>query len=272
MGSFILALLCALAGHTASSMPQFMPTAAPYWRARQEKDLGAFQPRPGEGGAQRHGNGGARRRAIDRAAQRPGENGARRENGAQNDRRPRCDVYMQKHWAFAGGGFLTRDRGRWHPRADGSRAYDVEPCRIVRYAAEDARRCLKGRHLFFIGDSVTRYQAMSLIYFLERSEWPDRLPLSAKRCQANSNAPKQACGKTPNICVEGDWRNGTIRNWPNMLAHIGGGEDGSFFHGRVECLCARDVMETTVQNVLYRGASQVNVSFLEQTGHTSLHG
>ncbi|KAJ1454262.1 hypothetical protein M885DRAFT_522087 [Pelagophyceae sp. CCMP2097] len=212
--------------------------------------------------------------AVFGAQRGPRDSSPRRRNDARapQDRRPRCDEYMQKHWALSGGGFLTRDKGRWHLRPDGSRAYDVEPCKIVRYVPEDARRCLKGRSIFMIGDSVTRYQTMSLIHFLERSAWPDRLPLSARRCQLRSGAPRQACGKTPNICVEGDWRNGSIRNWPNMLAQIGGGEDGAAFHGRVECLCARDTGPFTVQNVLYRGASQVNVSFLEQTGHSKVHG
>ncbi|KAJ1452963.1 hypothetical protein M885DRAFT_498834 [Pelagophyceae sp. CCMP2097] len=184
------------------------------------------------------------------AQQRPRGDGAARGRGDGAGRgvrngRPWCDAYMQENWALAGGGFLTRDPGRWHLRPDGSRAYDVEPCRVVRYTPEDARRCLKGRHLFFMGDSVTRYQTLSLMYFLENSKWPMRLPMLARRCQPKSVASKEACSKTPNICVEGDWRNGTgavrQRDWPNMLTHTG-------------------------------GATGVNVTFVQQMAKGNLHG
>ena len=190
-------------------------------------------------------------------------------------RRPLCDAYRRKHWAHADGAFLTRSRGHFAMRDDGSRAYDVKPCRIVRYGAEAARRCLRGRHLFFIGDSITRYQVMSLIHFLERGEWPKRLTGGSGTCV---HAPTDACDPGPSITAEGDWRTqGQGAAWANMLSSIGGGADGSIFRGRVECLCARDDSMTdrpasrgggwaTTQNVVYRGEFGVNVTFVEQNG------
>ena len=38
------------------------------------------------------------------------------------------------------------------------------------------RRCLRGRRLAFIGDSVTRYQYLNLVHFLARGKWYDREP------------------------------------------------------------------------------------------------
>lgn len=186
--------------------------------------------------------------------------------------RPRCDQYMRRHYAVADGRFLTREPGTWHLRDDGSRAYDVAPCRVVRYTAENARRCLRGRHLFFVGDSVTRYLVVTLVHFLERGEWPERLLRTAERCRKGPRT--EACGTGPNIGSEHDWSLGSVRGWPRMLSTIGGGDDGSLFRGRVECLCARDDglkaradgSSRTVQNVIYRSAHGVNVTAIEESG------
>lgn len=48
-------------------------------------------------------------------------------------------------------------------------------CRLRRFTAEQARACLAGRPLVFIGDSLTRYQYVTLLYFLEFGEWPAQL-------------------------------------------------------------------------------------------------
>jgi len=36
---------------------------------------------------------------------------------------------------------------------------------------EDAYACLRGTYLIFVGDSVTRYQNLSLVSFLEKEGW-----------------------------------------------------------------------------------------------------
>uniref|UniRef100_A0A6U4JN35 SGNH domain-containing protein n=2 Tax=Hemiselmis andersenii TaxID=464988 RepID=A0A6U4JN35_HEMAN len=50
--------------------------------------------------------------------------------------------------------------------------YHLKGCKLHRYTQEEARQCLKDRHFLFIGDSLTRYQYMSLVMFLE-DHWPD---------------------------------------------------------------------------------------------------
>jgi len=211
------------------------------------------------------------------AAQPPGRSPRNHGPGHRNHPRPSCDAYMQRHHGLADGRFLTRAKGTWHMRDDGSRAYDVAPCRVVRYTAENARRCLKNRHLLFVGDSLTRYTSTSLVHFLERSEWPKRFPADVPRCRdPATDAQREACDSGPNVCAEGSWQREPGGAWPAMLAHIGGGADGSLFNGRMECICARgkamktnpkDGSSATVQNYLYRGAA-VNVTFITQTGWT----
>ncbi|CAL5224027.1 g6647 [Coccomyxa viridis] len=48
----------------------------------------------------------------------------------------------------------------------GDLVYEPTDCYLRRLTADEARRCLEGRHVAFIGDSVTRYQYISLAYFL----------------------------------------------------------------------------------------------------------
>ena len=38
---------------------------------------------------------------------------------------------------------------------------------------EGAYACLKGKHVVFVGDSVTRYQYLSLVSFLEKGGWEE---------------------------------------------------------------------------------------------------
>lgn len=45
-------------------------------------------------------------------------------------------------------------------------------CMLRRFTPETARKCLSGRPLVMIGDSVTRYQYLTLLYFLEFGKWP----------------------------------------------------------------------------------------------------
>jgi len=38
---------------------------------------------------------------------------------------------------------------------------------------EGVDACLKGKHVVFVGDSVTRYQYLSLVSFLEKGGWEE---------------------------------------------------------------------------------------------------
>ena len=45
-------------------------------------------------------------------------------------------------------------------------------CRLRRFSGPEARACLAGRPVLMLGDSLTRYQYISLMYFLEFGRWP----------------------------------------------------------------------------------------------------
>jgi hypothetical protein len=51
---------------------------------------------------------------------------------------------------------------------------------------ESARSCLRGRSLAFVGDSVTRYQFMNLLYFVSTGSWYSPVPTNENERQWNN--------------------------------------------------------------------------------------
>jgi GDSL/SGNH-like Acyl-Esterase family found in Pmr5 and Cas1p len=93
---------------------------------------------------------------------------------AENTRQTRCLPFDDKKatldtgfWTFSMPGKIT-DRNCTH-------TYDVvqnvssdsEGCSLHRFEASEARSCLSGKHVVFIGDSVSRHQFESLIIWLQ---------------------------------------------------------------------------------------------------------
>jgi hypothetical protein len=66
-------------------------------------------------------------------------------------------------------------RGYWSRDSAKPPQYSVEACRVHRFTAKEARTCLRDQHIAFAGDSTTRYQYLSMVYFLVRVEPPSRL-------------------------------------------------------------------------------------------------
>jgi len=58
--------------------------------------------------------------------------------------------------------------GKWHADDDGHYWWEPQNCRLRRLSAVEARQCLNGKHLFFGGDSLTRYQYLSFVSFLSK--------------------------------------------------------------------------------------------------------
>ncbi|EFN58654.1 hypothetical protein CHLNCDRAFT_140917 [Chlorella variabilis] len=48
----------------------------------------------------------------------------------------------------------------------------LSDCRLRRFTAEEARTCLAGRPVVFVGDSLSRYSFLSLAAFLHNGSWP----------------------------------------------------------------------------------------------------
>ena len=85
-----------------------------------------------------------------------------------------CKRLMQQQ-SHQDGSFLTQTAKPvvWKIRHDGSRELTLpKTCRIKKYSAKDARNCLSGKSLLFVGDSLTRFLFLSLAYFIEHGKWP----------------------------------------------------------------------------------------------------
>jgi hypothetical protein len=48
-------------------------------------------------------------------------------------------------------------------------------CGIKRFHHADTVSCLRNKHVLFVGDSLTRYQYLSLVLFLEFGRWPEQM-------------------------------------------------------------------------------------------------
>jgi hypothetical protein len=150
---------------------------------------------------------------------------------------------------FASGEFLTNPAlpHAWIPRVDDSREFQHGLCEIHRYTSEEARRCLIGKHLNFIGDSVSRYGALSLAYFLE-GKWPPRFGFELPYCRRFDENGTAVCSteEDPNLTIRGNFlrtrfrTEGTIAQ-AHFCAKIGGWTDGGIFNGRLECKCAAEI-------------------------------
>ena len=71
-----------------------------------------------------------------------------------------------------------RENGTWR-LDDRGYTYDVEACALVRPTSAAVRQCLAGRHLLFIGDSLSRYLYLTLAHLLVHDVWPDDASLAA---------------------------------------------------------------------------------------------
>ena len=186
---------------------------------------------------------------------------------------PSCeDLMQQPHSPYADGAFLTRKTTQvvWKMRHDGSRELTLPTtCRLKRYTAHEATKCLKGQNLLFIGDSLTRYQFMSLTYFFEHKKWPMRFNAKQERhnspCLHIDEYGNETCSKAeePNVCAEVDWK-----GWPEFIQALGGASDGSVYHGRMEAQYVRspDVMANTLQYVASEVDGRIKATFLEELG------
>mmetsp|Transcript_54121 Transcript_54121/g.114988 ORF Transcript_54121/g.114988 Transcript_54121/m.114988 type:complete len:460 (-) Transcript_54121:207-1586(-) len=181
-------------------------------------------------------------------------------NTKGNDPGPTCYELMQQgHSAFADGSFLTRKTTKvvWKMRHDGSRELTLPlSCRLTRYTAKEARQCLAGKSLLFIGDSLTRYQYLSFAYFLEYNKFPPRFQAKSPCNQIDEHGFK-TCSEPddPNVCAEGDWLR--YGGWPAYLQSLGGGVDGGLFNGRMEAHTLRNGGKA-VENMKYVTAEGKN--------------
>lgn len=187
-------------------------------------------------------------------------------------RTPSSDTFISK----AGGHF-------WELRADDSKELHMKGCKLHRFTASEAQQCLKTKHILMAGDSLTRYQYLSLVYLLHHGRYPDRFGRSAncKHIDEKGNPTCTPKGES-NIVMEGDFNNvgqQGLSGWPWYHAQVGGWNDGGEFDGRMECNCARGgrvckngsktlpIGECGVENLLYYHENDdIVMSMVTETG------
>ena len=181
----------------------------------------------------------------------------------QQQELPTCQELMQQpHSPYSNGAFLTRSTTNvaWKMRRDGTRELTLpSTCQLKRYTSQEAKQCLAGKKLLFIGDSLTRYTYLSLAYFLEHDKWLD--PFNRYQTCKIRNLSNHDCLKVePNICAEGDWK-----NWETYLTTLGGGADGGTFGGKLEVVGDHGEGEA-YEYVTTSSSDGVTLRFASETG------
>jgi hypothetical protein len=193
--------------------------------------------------------------------------------------------------SFSSADFLTNPTlpHTWVPRVDGSREFQHGLCEIHRYTADEARQCLSGKHVSIIGDSLSRYGAISLAYFLEKGAWMPRFGIEYPYCRRRDENGTAVCStaENPNLLVSvnvfhAPSRPSDMEGWDYYMANLGGWTDGGTFNGRLECNCpgkrAESWMYVTPELQLAskhtnatdddkQYANQVVISFVLEYGH-----
>jgi hypothetical protein len=84
-------------------------------------------------------------------------------------------------------------KAQWLLELDGTFALSFPHCTLRHFSAHAAKECLGGKHLVFMGDSLTRYFYLSLAHLLATDHWSPKLAHVT-----NSKYP-------PSIMWEKDW-------------------------------------------------------------------
>jgi hypothetical protein len=94
----------------------------------------------------------------------------------------------------------SRPHWHWLMCTDKTKVYVSEEASNKRYTAEEARKCLSGHSLMFMGDSLTRYQYMSLAQFIHTGMFP------------NGSQRVEPDVLSRNVCIED-----TFNGWQDYL-------------------------------------------------------
>jgi hypothetical protein len=65
----------------------------------------------------------------------------------------------------------TSEVGEWSQLPDRTSVYNLKQCDLHDYQGAEARHCLANKHLIFVGDSITRYQYLSLVQMIESGQY-----------------------------------------------------------------------------------------------------
>lgn len=129
-----------------------------------------------------------------------------------------------------------------------------------------------------IGDSLQRYQYLSLAYFIEHGKWHSRFEMVATdtdkiKCSHIDENGNPTCSEpnNPSLLSENDWAHlyshAADKSWKEMHMSIGG---KSSFNGKMECQCARLQSDTSTEAMFYEGQS-TKLTFISNIGDNPMH-
>jgi hypothetical protein len=168
----------------------------------------------------------------------------------------------------------TSELGEWRRLADGTSVFNMHDCEIWEPTGQEARDCLRNTHIIFIGDSLTRYQYLSLVHLLANGSFADRrivFDYDIHKEEPEATRDHFVNRGHPNILREHDF-----------LHHYHHHEDGKWedkflwesnlFGGNERCDCWRgnrtynsDTFKEQLENRYYSDGS-VHVTYLQSLG------
>lgn len=145
------------------------------------------------------------------------------------------------------------EEGAWH-----GQKYDLKKCKLRRVTAEEARECFRDKTAVWVGDSVTRFQFLSLVHLLQFGEYPEKKSTGGRKK-----------GMSPNVLE-------SFKPWPRWFAFA-----NEVFKDSMWCNCHRPQAnwigaQTASQMVENRYFSldshNISLNLLTSYGSWPMHG
>mmetsp|Transcript_62107 Transcript_62107/g.166653 ORF Transcript_62107/g.166653 Transcript_62107/m.166653 type:complete len:577 (-) Transcript_62107:283-2013(-) len=160
------------------------------------------------------------------------------------------------------------EAGYWRSRTGPGRPYpryQLRSCILRRFDRETARACLRGRHLLFMGDSISRFQYLSLASLLhEAFPEPTGTPWHLRHHSLRRQGPVESDDEL-NVCVPDEW-------WEYFYL-----KSSAKLGGKEWCDCFRSESgagQSTIENRYFslEPEDDVSVSYIQVFGSNLVHG
>eukprot|EP00980_Cylindrotheca_fusiformis_P021256 scaffold8177_cov106-Cylindrotheca_fusiformis.AAC.8 len=148
----------------------------------------------------------------------------------------------------------------WTKQADGTYAVSFpRTCNLHRFSSAEVEQCLANQHLVMIGDSLSRYQTLDLVYLLEHEEFPPDFLQTKKG---------ERCLEDLTSCDHHFLWHLTYKDWDAYHIDLGGGVEGGGgpFRGCLECQCVVKGTDSTVTLRYVSKKSGLKITFLKEAG------
>jgi hypothetical protein len=169
-------------------------------------------------------------------------------------------------------GINSSNAGEWTQLSDRTLVYNLKDCELHQFTAQEAQQCLSNVHLFFVGDSVTRFQYLSLVHLLANGNYPDR------RIQLPKYSSDYAQNGQPNILRDADYHH-KYHLKEDGKSKVKFLHESALFLGNELCDCwdgnatMSSSVEKNVENRFYQlDGLNLSVSFVKKLGFYMIHG